>query len=212
MTEIVSATHPDVLKRAAEVVRAGGVIAFPTDTVYGIGATPWLEGAVARLYDVKKRVRSKSIPLLLAGADYLDEVAVPEPSCRRVIEAFWPGGLTLIFVKTARVSSEISSGSTVAVRVPDMALARELIEASGGVLAVTSANVSGQPSPATAIEVNEQLGGEIELIIDGGPCIHGVSSSILDCTVTPPRLLRCGAVSEAALRSAIGEIKISTGE
>jgi len=203
VTEIVGATHPSALRRASEVVQAGGIIAFPTDTVYGVGATPWLDSAVRRLYAVKERPESKAIPLLLASADHLERVAIPAPSCWRVIEAFWPGGLTLILAKTAAVSEAVSAGPSVAVRVPGLGLARELIEAVGGILAVTSANVSGQPSPVTAADVQEQLGGRIELIIDGGPCKHGVSSSILDCTVAPPRLLRRGAVSEAALSAVL---------
>ena len=211
VAEILRATHPDVLHRASEVLRSGGLVAFPTDTVYGLAAMPWLDRAVQRLYVVKRRSESKAIPLLLSGADHLDRVALRASVCQRVIEAFWPGGLTLVFAKTRRVSEVVSAGPSVAVRVPDLVLARELIEAAGGILAVTSANISGGQNPATAINVREQLGGSIELIINGGACRHGVASTVLDCTVTPPKLLRAGAVSEADLRSALGHINTSIG-
>ncbi|MCJ7739243.1 MAG: L-threonylcarbamoyladenylate synthase [Anaerolineae bacterium] len=212
VTEIIGASHPSALRRASEVVRAGGVVAFPTDTVYGLGATPWLDSAVRGLYAIKERPDSKAIPLLLSSADHLERVAALVPSCRQVIKAFWPGGLTLILPKTMSVSEVVSDGPSVAVRVPDLALARELIEVAGGVLAVTSANVSGQPSSVTATDVYDQLGGRIELIIDGGPCRHGISSTILDCTLTPPIMRRRGAVSEAALRSVLGQFETVAGE
>jgi len=210
VAEILCATHPDALRRASEVVRSGGLVAFPTDTVYGLSAMPWLDRAVQRLYVVKSRSESKAIPLLLSSADHLDTVVLRASVCQRVIETFWPGGLTLVFAKTGRVSEVVSAGPSVAVRVPDLVLARELIEAAGGILAVTSANISGRQNPVTAADVQEQLGGSIELIIDGGACKGGVASTILDCTVTPPKLLRAGAVSEADLWSALGHVNIST--
>jgi L-threonylcarbamoyladenylate synthase len=168
---------------------------------------------VARLYEAKQRPSDRPIPLLLSDAGQLDRVARLLPRCRcqfrQLIAHFWPGGLTLVLPKAQIVSDAISAGPTVAVRVPDLPLARDLIRGAGGVLAVTSANLSGQLSPITAQEVEEQLGDRIDLIIDGGPSRGGVPSSILDCTVTPPVLLRRGAVSEAALRAVVGPIKTS---
>jgi len=212
VAQIISASHPSALRCAAEVIRVGGVVAFPTDTVYGVGATPWLDSAIQRLYTVKARPDSKAIPLLLASAEHLEKVAVLVPSCAQVIDLFWPGALTLILPKTSSVSEMVSSGPSVAVRVPDLALAREIIEVSGGILAVTSANVSGRPSSVNATDVYEQLGESVELIIDGGPCRHGISSTILDCTVSPPMLRRRGAVPEATLRSVLGRIETPSGE
>lgn len=209
-TEILYASDANTA-RAVEVLKAGGLVAFPTDTVYGLAALPWDLDAVARLYKVKQRPLDKPIPLLLSDAGQLGRVAALPPGfrrqSRRLMARFWPGGLTLVLPKTDVVPDVISHGSTVAVRVPDLPLARDLIREAGGVLAVTSANISGQLSPITVQEVEEQLGGRIDLILDGGPSPGGVPSSILDCTVSPPALLRHGAVTEAALRAAIGPIQ-----
>jgi L-threonylcarbamoyladenylate synthase len=208
-TEVVQAGSEDALHHAAEALEAGGLIAFPTDTVYGVAALPWDVDAVARLYVAKQRPRNLPIPLLLSDADQLYRVATLAPKLTPLAEHFWPGGLTLVLPKTEIVPDVVSPGATVAVRVPDLALARNLIRRAGGVLAVTSANISGQPSPVTAKEVEEQLGGRIDLIVDGGPCREGVPSSLLDCTVSPPALLRRGAISEESLRAVAGSITTS---
>ncbi|MFQ6101192.1 MAG: L-threonylcarbamoyladenylate synthase [Anaerolineae bacterium] len=210
--EVIHAGSESAQRRAVEVLQAGGLVAFPTDTVYGLAAFPWGVDAVARLYEVKQRPADRPIPLLLSDASQLSRVATLPPRFRRPFRRlsayFWPGGLTLVLHKTESVPSAISPGSTVAVRIPDLPLAHNLIQAAGGILAVTSANISGQPNSITAQEVEVHLGDRIDLILDGGPCRGGVPSSILDCTVSPPALLRHGAVSEAALRAAIGSIKI----
>jgi len=209
VTEIVRVENGDARRRAVQVLKAGGLVAFPTDTVYGVAALPWNEDAVARLYVAKQRPRNMPIPLLLSDADQLSQVAVLAPKFKPLTARFWPGGLTLVLPKTDVVPDVVSADPTVAVRVPDLALARDLIRDAGGVLAVTSANISGQPSPVTAGEVEEQLSGRIELIVDGGPCRGGIPSSLLDCTASPPALLRRGAISEETLRAAIGSIKTS---
>jgi len=210
-TEIIHVGNENALRRAVEVLRAGGLVAFPTDTVYGLAASPWDADAVARLYKAKQRPSNRPIPLLLSDADQLSRVAILPPQFKRPFKRlsarFWPGGLTLVLLKTKIVPDGVSSGPTVAVRVPDLPLARDLIRAAGGVLAVTSANLSGQPNPITAREVEEQLEGRIALILDGGPCRGGIPSSLLDCTVFPPLLLRRGAITEADLHAAVGQIK-----
>ncbi len=208
-TEVVQAGDKNAQFRAVGALKAGGLIAFPTDTVYGVAALPWNVDAVARLYVVKQRPRSLPIPLLLSDADQLHRVATLAPAFAPLAERFWPGGLTLVLPKTEIVPDVVSPGPTVAVRVPDLALARDLIREAGGVLAVTSANISGQPSPVTAEEVEQQLGGRIDLIVDGGPCPGGVPSSLLDCSVSPPALLRRGAISEESLRAVVGPIATS---
>jgi L-threonylcarbamoyladenylate synthase len=207
-TEVVQASESALL-RAVETLRAGGLVAFPTDTVYGVAAAPWDVDAVARLYVAKQRPSNLPIPLLLSDADQLHRVATLASAFAPLTERFWPGGLTLVLPKTEIVPDVVSPGPTVAVRVPDLALARDLIREAGGVLAVTSANISGQPSPVTAMEVKRQLGGRIGLIVDGGPCPRGVPSSLLDCTASPPKLLRRGAISEESLRAVIGPITTS---
>jgi L-threonylcarbamoyladenylate synthase len=210
--EMIHAGNENMLGRAVEILKGGGLVAFPTDTVYGLGALPWDVDAVAHLYEAKQRPSDLPIPLLLSDADQIGRVAVLVPrfrqQSRQLITRFWPGGLTLVVPKAKIVPDVVSACPTVGLRVPDLPLAREIIRGAGGVLAVTSANLSGQPSPITAHEVEEQLGDRIDLIVDGGPCRGGVPSSILDCTVFPPLLLRRGAVSESALRAAIGPIKI----
>lgn len=190
------------------VLKSGGLVAFPTDTVYGLAAWPWDDAAVKRLYEVKERPQDLPIPLLLSGAGQLSQVATLSERCRPLTERFWPGGLTLVLPKTEAISGAISERPTVAARVPDLVLARDLIREAGGVLAVTSANISGEASPVTARQVEMQLGGRIPLVLDGGPCRVGIASTILDCSVSPPLLLRRGAISEADLRAVVGAIHL----
>ena len=209
---VLTAGGTNALRLALETLQAGKLVAFPTDTVYGLAALPWDTEAIARLYKAKQRPAEKPIPLLLSDSEELTLVAALPPQftnqIKRLISRFWPGGLTLVLPKAEIVSSAISPGPTVAVRVPRLPLARELIRDAGGVLAVTSANISGQPSPITAQEVEEQLEGRIAVILDGGPCPGGIPSTLLDCTIWPPTLLRRGAVSIEKLRAAVGSIGV----
>ncbi len=202
-TDIIHVANENAQRRAVEILQCGGLVAFPTDTVYGLAALPWDVDALARLHEAKQRRPDHPFPLLLSDADQLERVAVIsrrlKRQVKRLIAHFWPGGLTLVLPKTDIVPSLVSTTHAVGVRVPDLALTRAVIQRAGGVLAVTSANMSGQPSPITAQEVEEQLGGRIDLILDGGVSLGGVPSSVLDCTVFPPVLLRHGAISEADL-------------
>jgi L-threonylcarbamoyladenylate synthase len=207
-TEIIQINTERALRRAVQVLETGGLVAFPTDTVYGLGVSPWDQAGVARLYAAKQRPKNRPIPLLLSDIDQLSRVAVLTPESIPLAEHFWPGGLTLVLSKTAIVSNAVSPKPTVAVRVPDLPLARDLIHEAGGVLAVTSANISGQPSPVTASQVKRQLQGRIELILDGGPCPGGVASSLVDCTTSPPKLLRRGAIPAERLRAVNDSIEL----
>jgi L-threonylcarbamoyladenylate synthase len=204
-TDVVDVSQGGGKKRAVEQLRAGGLVAFPTDTVYGLAAFPWDGGAVERLYQVKRRPKGLPIPLLLSDTAEVDQVAVLPDGCRRLSERFWPGGLTLVLKKKPSVSRSITDRPTVAVRVPDLPLARDIIRQAGGVLAVTSANISGAASPITAQDVEEQLGGRIALIVDGGPCPAGVPSTILDCSVSPPVVLRPGVIGEDELYAVMSQ-------
>lgn len=202
-TERISTDAEGVLERALAVLRKGGLVAFPTDTVYGLAAMVEDLEAIERIYHVKKRKASRPIALLLSDADGLSEVAELPPEAEPLVARFWPGGLTLILSKTEVVPREVSRDPTVGVRVPNLTFAREFIRAAGGRLAVTSANRSGSPSARTAQEVMDQLGGEIELVLDGGRCRGGIPSTVIDCTVWPPAILRRGAVPEEAIRKTL---------
>ena len=189
-------TQPEDLARAVRVLRAGGLVAFPTDTVYGVGAHAWLPDAVAQLYVAKQRPRDKAIPLLVAGLEGLPEVAADVPEAAYTLaRRFWPGALTLVLRRAPRVPDAVTSGQeTVAVRAPDHPVAQALIAALGAPLAATSANLSRQPAPDTAQGVLAQLNGRVDLLLDGGTCPGGVASTIVDLTVSPPAILRTGGL------------------
>lgn len=181
---------------AAQILAKGGLVAFPTDTVYGVGAHAFQPDAVERIYAAKIRPRDKAIPILLARAEDLSLVTEGLTETARLLaEWFWPGGLTLVLPKKASVPDVVSAGGpTVAVRVPDHPVVQALMAAVGAPLAGTSANLSGHPSPVTAQDVEAELGGRIELILDGGRCPGGVPSTVLDLTTDPPTVLRAGAI------------------
>jgi L-threonylcarbamoyladenylate synthase len=185
----------DAMAEAVRILSAGGLVAFPTDTVYGVGAHAFKPQAVEKLYTAKIRTRDKAIPLLLARADDLSLVAedIP-PTVWPLLERFWPGGLTVVVRKRATVSEAVSPGPTVAVRVPGHPITL------GAPLATTSANLAGNPSPVTAQEVVAELAGRIELILDGGPCPGGIPSTVLDLTTDLPTILRSGAIAEEDIR------------
>jgi L-threonylcarbamoyladenylate synthase len=196
----LSATLEVNVARAVALLQAGELVALPTDTVYGVAAIANRPSAVARIYVAKGRPPEKALPLLLAHPRDLDTVAEGVSELvRRLVAQLWPGGLTLIVSKSNAVPLEVSFTPTVAVRVPDMPLARRIIAAVGAPVAVTSANLSGQPDARTASEALAQLGGRIAAVVDGGPSPGGVPSTILDCTTNPPRVLRVGAISVETL-------------
>ena len=198
------AVDPALTQRAADLLRAGGLVAYPTDTVYGLAALPTDDLAVRRLFEAKKRPADRAVPLLIASADDLALLAddVPEVA-RRLIASFWPGALTLVLRKAASFHSP-AVGETVAARVPGHPVPRELARLLGAPITGTSANVSGGPEALSADEVRSQLGEAVDLVIDGGRCPGGGASTVLDCTQRPPRLVRAGAISLEALESAAG--------
>jgi len=179
------------------LLKAGELVAFPTDTVYGVGVLVWDRAAVARLYTAKLRSLDKAIPVLLADAADLDLVARDlTPAARRAAERFWPGPLTIVVPKAPAIPDEVTAGGdSVAVRVPDHPLARALIREVGAPLATTSANLSGGPSPVTADEVAAQLAGRIAMILDDGRCPGGTASTVVDLTGSTPVILRPGPIS-----------------
>ncbi len=185
------------IHQAIDTLKNGGIVAFPTDTVYGLGASAFDEGAVLRVYEAKGKPRRLALPLLLADVSQIGAVArdVPEIAWR-LAKHFLPGGLTLVLYKSPSVSSLITGeGEKIAVRVPAHPIPIALIEGLGTPITGTSANLTGSPSPLTAQEVYHQLGDRVDLIIDGGRCPGDVASTVLDLTAEPPRILREGAIS-----------------
>jgi L-threonylcarbamoyladenylate synthase len=205
MTEWLSIDDPQAVERAAQVIRAGGLIALPTDTVYGVAADLWQPEAVAALYAAKKRPPDRAIPVLLANFDDIAIVSGNVPAlARRLAEAFWPGPLTLTVPRRPGLSEIVSAYPTVGVRIPDHNRAREVIRACGGALAVTSANLSGQPSPVTAQEAAGALGESVDLVLDGGPCPGGVPSTVADVSGGELVIVRIGPLDESTLRRVAG--------
>ena len=172
------------------------MIAFPTDTVYGVGAHGLLNDAVEKLYVVKGRPAEKAIPLLLAAAAEVDSVARDiSPAARDLMRRFWPGALTIVLKKQSHLPPAVSGTDTVAVRVPDHAVVRDLIRALGAPLAATSANRSGEPELLDARSIASVLGGQLDLILDGGRCTGGVPSTVVDASGETLKVLRVGAIA-----------------
>jgi L-threonylcarbamoyladenylate synthase len=205
-TEIMPTTYPGAIEQALKALRQGRLVAFPTDTVYGVGALAFVSQAVEQIYRVKGRPRTKAIPLLLDGVDKLSKVAQDPPSAALTLaQTFWPGPLTLVLGRAPAVPDAVTAGGpSVAVRVPDHDFAQRLIGAAGGVLAATSANLSGHPDPVTAQEVLGYLEGRIDLILDGGRCPGGIPSTVVDLSGLSLRIVRAGAISLEELEEALG--------
>jgi len=184
-TRLLAADAPGAVEEAAAALSRGELVAFPTDTVYGLSAG---QEHVRKLYGAKDRPKDKRIPVLLSDTGNLEASAIVPPAARALAQRFWPGPLTIVLVAPRR--------GTLAFRVPDHALARRLIAASGGGLPVTSANRSGEPDARTAEEVMAQLDGRIALVLDGGRTPGGLASTIVDCTGEHVKILREGAISE----------------
>jgi L-threonylcarbamoyladenylate synthase len=193
------------IKEAASVLKKGGIVAFPTDTVYGLGAMSNNSAAVRSIFKVKQRPLTQPLPLLLGNISQADEAAIHIPDiARRLMNAFWPGALTIILKRAAWIPSIITAGgNTIAVRVPDYALTVALIKSIDVPLVGTSANLCGWPSPKTASEVKTQLGGLVDYILDGGTTPLGKESTIVDATVEPLRLVREGAILRGELEKVI---------
>lgn len=202
ITKVLRADSLGTIQLALNILQTGGLAAFPTDTVYGVGALAFDGKAVESIYTAKERPLEKAIPILIGDADDLTKVASSVPDMAKKFAArFWPGPLTLIVPKLPTLPEAVSTANTVGVRVPNHPVARALLRAAGP-MAVTSANISGKPSPSTAEEVLAQLGGRIALIIDGGRTPGEVPSTLVDCTGARPIILRAGPISLKELLSA----------
>ena len=217
MTEVirVAVDDPDraAIDRAAACLRNGGLVAFPTETVYGLGVDALNREAVRRLFAAKQRPPTDPLIVHVGSFDLLSSLVSHVPDSARVLsQRFWPGPLTLILSRSSRVPDEVTAGlPTVAVRVPLHPVARALIDAAGVPVAAPSANLFSRPSPTRASHVVEDLDGRIDLIIDGGPTTIGVESTVLDLTTDTPTVLRPGAVTIEMLREAIGHVLTGFG-
>ena len=198
------------VQEAAEVIKKGGLAAFPTETVYGLGANGLDAEASAGIYQAKGRPSDNPLILHISSMEMLAEIAAEiPPVAKKIMTAFCPGPVTLILKRTEKVPLSITGGlDTVGVRMPDHDIARALIAAAGVPIAAPSANISGRPSPTTAEAVAADMDGRIDVILDGGACSFGVESTIVDCTAEIPTILRPGAVTWEMLTEVLGEVRI----
>jgi len=210
----VDAFKPDprTIKKAAEIIRGGGLVAFPTETVYGLGADAFSPGAVEKIFQVKGRPRLDPIIVHIAERETISLLVkeIPEVAWE-LMGRFWPGPLTLILLKSKRVPDIVTAGlPTVAVRMPKNQVALELIREAGVPIAAPSANLFSRPSPTTAQHVFKDLRGKIPLILDAGPTEIGVESTVLDITTNTPTILRPGGVSRESLQEILGQVAVTT--
>ena len=191
---------------AAKLLRNGGVVAVPTDTLYGLAACAFDESAVARVFQLKGRSTGQALPLLLAEAEDLSRCATGVPQMAwTLVERFWPGALTLVLKRSARVPDIVcGGGSTIALRVPDHEMPRAIVRELGAPITGTSANRSGGPPLASSHEVQQEFGGEIDLVVRGGEVQVAVASTVLDLSGEQPRIIRQGAVPQAAIEEICG--------
>lgn len=209
-TELLDAYEPGVIEKAAAILKDGGLVAFPTETVYGLGALATDGEAVKKIFEAKGRPGDNPLIVHICNLDMLKElIDGPVPlDATLLAEEYWPGPLSMIFKRSSRIPDEVTAGlDTVAVRMPSNPAALQLIRQVGPI-AAPSANSSGRPSPTTARHVLDDMDGKIPLILDGGPCRVGLESTVLDLTATPPRILRPGGVTPSQIVEIICEAEV----
>ena len=201
------APQRDALQEAAKWIRNGGLVALPTDTLYGLAADPFRTDAVARVFAVKGRAAERALPLIAADADQIAARLGPlSPLAERLAAKFWPGALTLLIPAPATLALDVTGGTgRVGVRVPAHDIARAICRAADRPITATSANRSGQPATADPGEIERTLGEDVDLLIDTGPTRGGAPSTIVDVTGPAPRLVRAGAVSWDDIQAWLGE-------
>jgi L-threonylcarbamoyladenylate synthase len=205
LTGVLTRKLSEEISKGVEIVRRGGIVAFPTDTVYGVGAGAYIDAAVERVFAVKDRPRDMALPLLLADVSQVHEIAAHVPEYAwRLIKSFLPGGLTLVVHRSSVVSDIITGGrDTVSFRIPDHPIPIALIRGSGMPLVGTSANISGQPSVTSAEEVLAQIGARVDMVMRGGPAPCGKESTVVDATGEAPVVLREGVISRGELAKVV---------
>jgi L-threonylcarbamoyladenylate synthase len=204
----------EAIRQASEIIRRGGIVAFPTETVYGLGADAFLPLAVARVFEAKRRPYFDPLIVHVASDADLEKLVIEIPSdAKRLMERFWPGPLTVVLLKRENVPDLVTAGlPTVAIRMPKHPMTLSLIGLVGSPIVGPSANPFGYLSPTTAEHVQDQLGDQIDFILDGGPCEVGVESTILSFSGKKPRLLRPGGVPLEEIESIIGEVEVRLPE
>ena len=204
----------EAIELAASIIRNGGLVAFPTETVYGLGADAMNEQAVLKIFEAKRRPADNPCIVHVDSRKMLDRVSASvEDRAERLIQRFWPGPLTLVLERSTDVAQSVSAGlSTVAVRMPENRIALELIQAARTPIAAPSANLSGRPSPTTAEHVFDDLGGRIDMILNGGATNIGIESTVLDVTADPPLILRPGWITQQVLSEVIGPVELGASD
>lgn len=201
------------IRRAGEILKEGGLVAFPTETVYGLGGNALDADASAKIYAAKGRPSDNPLIVHIADWEAIEKIAAEiPPEAKKLADAFWPGPLTMILKKSDAVPKATTGGlDTVAIRMPENEVARALIRAGGGYVAAPSANTSGRPSPTCAAHVAEDLSGKIEMIIDGGDAVIGLESTIVDLTDGKPTILRPGYINQQMLEEVLEEVELDRG-
>lgn len=195
---ILKATITNI-ENVAEIIKRGGLAVYPTDTVYGLGCDPFNINAVRRVFSVKGS-RKKPLPILSCSLEDIERIVVLSPTARRIVEAFWPGPLTLVMRGKAVLESAAFGLGSIGVRMPNNDVALKLIELSGGLLVGTSANKTGKQPPTTALDAYNQLKDEVDAVLDGGKANIGISSTVLDVSGERPQILREGSISLEDIR------------
>ncbi len=198
---------PGVVSEIVDVLKSEGIVALPTDTLYGLAADISSEAALERLAALKARPHDKPIPIFISSIDGFEEVAVAVPeAAQRLAQQFWPGPLTLILHASSHIAEEITAGTgTVGVRIPNLRLVQAILEALDRPITGTSANKSGGPNPVTAQDVKKGLRNQYDLLVDGGKAPSGIPSTVLDCTQVPFRIIRKGAIEREAIAAVLGK-------
>lgn len=210
MADMTGGIDEKAMEKAGEILKRGGLVAFPTETVYGLGANALDEAAAARIYAAKGRPSDNPLIVHICEFSALEKIVkeIP-PKAKKLADAFWPGPLTMIFQKTEQVPYGTTGGlDTVAVRMPAHPLALAMIKAGGGYIAAPSANTSGRPSPTKASHVADDLNGKIDMIIDGGDVGIGLESTIVDLTEEEPVILRPGYINQQMLEELLGPVSV----
>ena len=205
-TITLPADNPASIETALDLLTEGEIVAFPTDTVYGLGANAFYSPGIIKLFEAKGRDANKAIAVLIGDNGHLDLLTdFLSASARKLIEHFWPGGLTIVVPKKKDLPELLSAGSSIGIRMPNHNIALELLNKFGP-LATTSANLSGKINPHNAGDVMNQLNGRVPLILDGGRCPGGVPSTVVDCSTDEVRILRPGAISHEAIDAVISRL------